>query len=185
MAAVVAMCVALAGASMAFLWFYVTWGIAIAVIITLLVALAGWILGRVGPGRVATAPRKAMRLMEWQILLPAALAAAGAAAIIIIEIHLTEKKDWSDEAKGIITALSAAITTAIGALLVKGAETYDESWLAPPIKKAFEEGLKDRFIPGTPGDQALYNLQGNWDRADRRTRLDRIEDAIKAEPEQT
>ncbi|MGW6850453.1 hypothetical protein ACWGCK_17065 [Streptomyces virginiae] len=178
MAAVVAMCVALAGAGMAFLWFYVAWWIPVVVVVV--VAAAGLILRRSGPGRVATAPRTAMRLMEWQILLPGSLAAAGAAAIVVVEIYLQTEEGWSDEAKGIVTALSAAITAAIGALLVKGAETYDESWLAPPIKRAFEEGLNDTFARGTPGDQALYSLQGNWDRADRRARLEAIEKALKA-----
>lgn len=176
MEAVVAMCVALAGAGMAFLWFYVAWWIPVVVVV--LVATAGLILRQSGPGRVAIAPRTAMRLMEWQILLPGSLAAAGAAAIVVIEIYLQTEESWSDEAKGIVTALSAAITAAIGALLVKGAETYDQSWLAPKIQEAFEENLANKFAAGTPGDLALYNLQGDWGRADRRTRLEAIESAL-------
>ncbi|MFD3700706.1 hypothetical protein ACFWUZ_32020 [Streptomyces sp. NPDC058646] len=177
MAALAVLCVALAGAGMACLWFYVAWWLP--AVLAVLGCLAGWALFRSGRGRVPINPRQAMRLMEWKILLPGSLAAAGAAGIILVEVYLQTKDSWTDEAKTLVTALSAAVTTAIGALFVKGAETYEESWLAEPIKKAFQEGLKDTFQPNSPGDLALYNRQGNWDRTNREKRLKVIEVEVK------
>jgi hypothetical protein len=118
--------------------------------------------------------------MEWRILLPGSLAAAGAAGIIVLEVWLQTEEAWTEERKQLITALSAALSTAIGALLVKGAETYDESWLAGPIKKAFREQLKPKS--GTRGYNLLHtNLEAPWSRTDRRERVDGIQTDMEAQ----
>jgi hypothetical protein len=164
-ASVVVLCVALAGAGLACLWFYVNWWLPVALV--LLGCAAGWLLFRSGRCNVARDPEGALKRMEWRLLLPGSIAASAAALIILIQVWFQTQENWSDEGKQLVTAVSTAVTTTIGALFVKGAETFDNTWLAGPIKKAFQDALAEMFDSGTEGDLALYNIQGDWGREDR------------------
>lgn len=175
-AAIVVLGVALAGAGLATLWYYVNWWIPL--LLVLIGCLAGWLLFRRGLKKVVQKPIAALRLMEVRILLPASLAAAGAALVILVEVWLQTQDGWSDERKQIVTALSAALTTFIGALLVKGAETFDEEWLADPIRDAFQDRLSGEFPDNSRGQVALHNLQGDWGSSDRKKRVKIIDQQL-------
>jgi hypothetical protein len=112
--------------------------------------------------------------MEWRILWAGAIAAAAAACIILLEFWLLEKDSWGDEHKELVAAFSTALTTAIGAFFVKGAESFDKNWLGDHIKKAFQGHLNNVFPSGSVGEVALHRRQGAWDRSDRRERVEII-----------
>jgi len=176
-AALVVLCVALAGVGLACLCLYVAWGWALASVIVMLGCAAGWSLFAWGRQTVVRHPKQALKRMEWGMLLPGSLAAAGAGAVILLEIWLKteDKGSWGN----VVTAFSAALTTFVGALLVKGAESYDESWIAKPIKKAFEDQLSDEFDQNSKGEVALYNLEGDWGRSDRQERAKILERELR------
>ncbi|MER6628984.1 hypothetical protein ABT301_12165 [Streptomyces sp. NPDC000987] len=162
---------------LAFFWFYVSvWS---PVLLAAVVGLLGWGLFRVGRSKVSENPVKALRLMEWRILLPGSLAAAASAAIILVEFYLQAKEGWSDQDKRIVAAFSTAITTCLGALFVKGAESYDKSWIAQQIRQCFQDVFANSFPRGSEADLAV-NEESDWDPADRRERVQRIAQGLEA-----
>lgn len=178
MAALAPLVVALCGAGLAYLWVYV------AVWLPVGLVLAGILLGlglfRAGRGKIKESPVSGLKFMEWRFLFPGALAAAGAGAVIVIAATLAVQDDWSDEAKGIVGAISGAIGVFISALVVDSAKTADSVWLAEPIKKAFEREFQDAFPKNSEAWLALYSLQGGWGRAKRRERAKKVAAGLAA-----
>ncbi|MFF4567185.1 hypothetical protein [Streptomyces sp. NPDC001435] len=176
LSAVVVLVVAVAGVILSIFWFYVSmWS---PIVLAAMVGFLGWVLFEVGRSKVREDPMRALRLMEWRLLLPGSLAAAGSAAIIIVEFHFQAKAGWSDQDKGVVAAFTTAITTCLGALFVKGAETYDESWISRQIRDCFQDVFKEEFPHGSDPDLAV-NEQSDWGRVDRRERVERIKQGLK------
>lgn len=176
MTALVPFVVALCGAGLAYLWVYVEVWMAVA-LVAASIAL-GLILFRIGQGKVRQSPITGLKFMEWRFLFPGSTAAAGSGAVIIVAATLAEQDSWSDEAKGLIGAISGAIGVFISTLFVDSAKEADSAWLATPIRETFEREFKGVFREGSTADLAVYSLQGGWGRTDRRERAEKIEKAL-------
>ena len=132
-------------AGLALAWIWLKLGCLPTLVLTFLVTAAGLIVDAVG--RKHLLPYQAVRgtwAMEAWGLVPGSLAALAVAAIIIANARYKPvDPTLSVETKELISALLTAFAALLGAGLVKAAESTDQTWMAPHVKKAFEQQFKN------------------------------------------
>jgi hypothetical protein len=173
--------VAAAGVGLAWLAFETTW--LLSLVAVLAVAGFSFALFLAGKNKVKTDPVGAIRLMKWRLLAPGAAAAAATAVLIGVAVWLTAPKHASTEATKLLAASVAAFTGFLSTLIVKDAEKADETWLAKPIRSAFQEKFKGVFAAESRGALAVFagSFEGSdgWTRDARKARAKAIKQELE------
>jgi hypothetical protein len=149
--------------------------------------MAGVVAHAAGRQMVEKRPVAAVRVMEWRVLFPAALAAGGAGLAIGLGVWLEPGEDASVETKKLLAASVAALTAFLSAAWIKSAEEASEQWIGKPIAAAFSDVFRQRFRPNTEPANAIFDdaWQGRgWARAtDRRARARAVEKGLADQPQ--
>ena len=150
-----ALAIAVGGVGLAWLVFKSDWwwlSFAIAGI----AALIGLICNDVGSKRLGKHPVSAARIMEWRFLMPFAVGAAGAAALIAFGVWFEPDENASVETKKFLAASFAALTAFITAVAIKSGEEAVDKWVGQPIKSAFQKTFKGRFPKDPTPDTTVH-----------------------------
>jgi hypothetical protein len=188
-----ALVVAALGAGAAWCW-YNDWRW-LAIVAPIAVVLAGGAAGTFGSALLPGHPLAAVRMMEWRLLVPAALATLASAVLIIatIELTLPDKPAPPTEAKQLVATLSSAITAFLTASFISWAGDDKDSGLADWIRGRFQDAYKQPRDPGgsghffkaqSRGELLVYSdpIEGisGWGRTARRKRADAIAAEIRS-----
>jgi hypothetical protein len=188
-----ALLVAALGAGVAWCWFNNWEWVSIAAPFGL--AFVGIVLGDIGTQFLPRRPVAAVRLMEWRILVPAAVSTAAAAAVIIATVELTLPDDPgpSAETKELVGALGVAITGFLTASFISWAGDEKDSRIADWIRSTFQKHYKrtsvagervHRFKPQSRGELLVYAdpIEGiaGWGRSARISRARGIAEELKS-----
>jgi hypothetical protein len=119
-----ALVISLVGAALAWAWFDGYW--LLAAIGVALLAILGIASQGIGDRFLPENPKRAVAWLNWIALAQTAIAAAGAAAVIIATVALTAPKDASTETQKLLAALSTGVTTFITAALVTRTNPDDD-----------------------------------------------------------
>jgi hypothetical protein len=109
------------------------------------VAVAGVLVGGIGSSLLPGKPVWAVRVMEWRLLVPAAITTLAAAGVIVVTIELTlpETPKPSTDTKEIIGALSTAITAFLTSAFITWAGDEKDSRLGDWIRDQFQAHYQD------------------------------------------
>jgi hypothetical protein len=188
-----ALLIALAGVLLAWLWIH---GAGPLVIVPPLFAfLVGWGLDWIG--RTLLLPKHpvwAVRFLEWWILLPASIAAAAGALVVIVAISLAAPDKAAESTKALLAALAAGLTAFLTGSFISWAGDDKDSSLAEHLAGAFQAKYKTTggaaaapdvhyFTPGSAGQLWVYaNAVGGvegWGRGARSTRAAGIAEELR------
>lgn len=189
-----ALLVGLAGVLLAWLWF--NGQVAYAALLALAAILAGALLDLLGRSLLPGRPKLAVRLLEWWILTPAAIAAVASAAVVVITVALTigDDVEVSAATKELIASLSTGITAFVTAAFINWSGDDKDSQLADHIKEVFRHFYKREgdetnpqartFPPGSAGERWVYSeeysgIEG-WGRSARIKRAEGIAAALSS-----
>jgi hypothetical protein len=155
--------------------------------LVLLVVCVGYGADRHGKRLLPHAPEAAVRWMQWWVLVPGVLGAAGQALVIALGILVEVFKSASVEMRQLQTATLAALSTFVIVTFVRGAEEADEEWVGKRVREAFERADAQhwRFPAGSDGANAVYSndwkdLHG-WGREARRGRAREVAKALASQ----
>lgn len=132
-APVTALVASLAAALLAWAWFNDHRGPAVAGAVILV--LAGWTCLSVGDLLLPGHPVAAVRVMNWTALAYVAILAVAGAAAIVVTVALAVGDDASDQVKEMWSAVTAAVTTFLGAIVV--ASDKSDSAVGDAVKARF------------------------------------------------
>ena len=184
-----ALVVAMGGVGLSWLWFHdhrLTAGIAIVVVL-----LLGAAIDSFGNRCLPRYPVFARHLLEGWILIPLALAATAAAAIVVVTVELTVPDGTPTDTKELLGSASTGITAFLTAAFVSWASDDDASSLADHIKARFQghyvrtqtQNDQHVFKEESTGERWVYSESyGGIDGWGRRARKVRAK-GIKAELE--
>jgi hypothetical protein len=165
-------------------WLGITVGLWIVPALVLLVVSVGYGADRHGKRLLPHAPEAAVRWMEWWVLVPGVLGAAGQALVIALGILLEVFKPASAEMRQLQTATLAALSTFVIVTFVRAAEEADAEWVGKRVREAFERADAQhwRFPPASDGANAVHSngwedLNG-WGRTARRARAREVAKAL-------
>lgn len=184
-----ALAVTLLGIGLAWLGITVGWWpVSLAVLVPAGLGMgSSWL----GERRLATAPERAVRWMEWWVLVPGAAAALAQCLVIILGMRLELDDGASVQVRQLWAATIGAVSTFLLVTFVRGAEEADETWVGKRVQRAFFRAAERswRFPKGSTGEMAIYSQgwQGlhGWGRQARRRRAREVANALsQAEPEE-
>jgi hypothetical protein len=173
--------VAAGAIGLALVWLDVDEIIAIAAVLGgIIVGTIAYLGGRVSLYGQHPHPLSALKWFWWSMLLLGSLAAAAGAALILLGIEWAPQDDWSQQKKGVLAAVTAAVTTYLTAALIKGADEADDGWVGAITKAEFRRAFKDKFETSTEAEQAVYSESrfSGWGRSARKERAEAIERAL-------
>lgn len=168
---VVALLGSLAGAALAWAWFA---GLELVAAGVSLVALAvGLTLLEAGSMLLPDRPVWSVRLMNQSLLAYVVLLAVAAAVSIVVTVALVADTNASEETKKLLSAVTTAITTVLGAVVIAGdkpdaalgeavqAKFYakygrDDEKRTPAGRLWFDTATRRHFPVGSDGIEALY-----------------------------
>lgn len=128
--------VALAGVGLAWLWFNnLRW---LAIFATVVLVSVGKMFELLGGFQLPKNPVLGLRLMELWVVSPAMFAAASAAAIVIVAVHLSLPETATSVDKELITSLGAGITAFLSGGFVAWAADQKDSRVDDRIKESFQ-----------------------------------------------
>jgi hypothetical protein len=179
--AVPSLLIAVGGVGLALLGLRVDWWVPIAFAIVL--AAAGYSCSALGKSQLPGKPKTGMLLMQLRFLAPLAWSALAAAAAIWVAIQFEPPEDLkpSIETKQLLSAGAGALTAFLTTAFIKSGEEADEKWIAARVKSAFEEKYQGYFMPGSPGQLAVFSPGwdgGGWGWPVRYERAKAIADAL-------
>lgn len=88
-------------------------------------------------------PVAAVWAMELWSFCPGLAAICAAASLVVLNVRIAELFPTGPAEPETIKALVTALTALVTAGFLKAADEADESWIAPHIKKAFEDKYRD------------------------------------------
>jgi hypothetical protein len=137
----------LVGVVLALWWFQGRWeiGLAVLIVLALLGVLSEWIGDRFLPAH----PVAAVLFMEWWVLVPMAIAAAGSAALVVIAVELAIPESVKDPVvKETAGAIAGALSTFLTAAFVSSIGDRDRSAIGDRIKKRLRSHYTRDVQPG-------------------------------------
>jgi hypothetical protein len=149
-----ALAVAIVGVLLAWMWTRGLgwWSVAIAVAGFVLGLLSDWI----GQRSLPSHPVAAVEWLEFWLLSPLMLAAAGSAVVIIVAIELAVPEGTDPHTKQLIAALAAGITAFVTSGFISWAGDQKDSTLADHIQQVFEKAyLNSTFTD--EGERWVYS----------------------------
>jgi hypothetical protein len=149
-----ALTVAIVGVFLALLW---TRGLGWA---SISLAAGGILLGLaldwLGRGLLPDHPIAALQSMEWWLLAPLTLAAAGAATVIIVAIELAVPEGTPADTKQLVAALAAGITAFVTSAFISWTGDQKDSILADHIQAVFEKAYMNSVFDDE-GERWVYS----------------------------
>jgi hypothetical protein len=146
--------IALAGVGLAWLWFNDLWWVGLLSVAG--AGLIGWASDKIGAAQLPERPVSAVYSLQGWLLIPLALAAIAAAAVVIVTVELTLPDDTPTDTKELVGAVSTGITTFLTAVFISWASDDQNSTLAEHIMDAFHGRYTDPRTP-KPGAHVFRN----------------------------
>lgn len=169
------------GIAAAWLGFETKWFLPLVLI--LLVAGIALAVYKAGEARARRDPVGAVKLMRWRIVGLILMAGGASALVIALSVWLKAPEGADPDTEELVTASVAALTAIVTSILIKDAETADESWVATPIMQVFQNSFRGVFPENSRGQRAVYEgtFEGEegWGREARQTRAAAIAEQLR------
>ena len=131
-----ALLIALAGVGLAWLWFNDLWWVGLGAVLA--AVAVGGVVNAIGLAQLPGQPVRALYLLQSWLLIPLALAALAAAAVVVVTIELTLPDKTPSETKELVGGISAGITTFLTAAFISWTSDEKDSALADHIEEKFK-----------------------------------------------
>lgn len=156
-----ALVIALVGVGLAWTWFKGYWWLV--VLISIASIFSGILFERHGAGQLPGDPLRAVRMMEFWVLSPAAVSALAAMIVVAVSVALTAPKGTPTATKELLTATSGALTAFLTSAFIDWTGDKDDSRTANRIRDQFYAHYQRADTSHTPGrhDNVYYFEAGS------------------------